>query len=128
MNSNYTKFRIIVEHIAANRVDEALGKTIKYAIEKYENESGNKVTKFAYAFDENPQQYSERIGKIGSLTERKFACPWCVQEALEFYTGRKFEKVNMSLSVFMKLNKADYTEFSEEQLYFSGDTLNMLIY
>ena len=93
-----------------------------------QNTAEHKVTKFAYAFDENPQQYSEKIRKIGSLTERKFACPWCVQEALEFYTGRKFEKVNMPLGVFMKFNKSDYTEFSEEQLQFSGDILNMLIY
>ena len=118
----------IAEHIAANRVDEALGKTIKYAIEKYENESGNTVTKFAYTFDENPQQYSENIKQIGSLTERKYACPWCIQEALEFYTNRKFKLAKMPLNVYMSYKKRDYDGFSEEQLYFYKDCLYMFIY
>lgn len=116
------------EHIAANRVDEALGKTIKYAIEKYEKENNAEIKKFAYAFDKNPSQYSEGIKQIGSLTERKIACPWCVQEALEFYTGKKFELVKMPINIFSKFPKEDYLEFSEEQLVFSNDTIFMLIY
>lgn len=104
------------------------GKTIKYAIEKYEKENDTKITKFAYAFDQNPQQYSENIKEIGSLTERKIACPWCVQEALEFYTNRRFDLVKMPVNIFSKFPQEDYTEFSEEQLVFSNDTLYMLIY
>ena len=102
------------EHIASNRVDQALGKTIKYSVEKYEKESGNKITKFAYAFDENPQQYSEGIRQIGSLTERKFACPWCVQEAVEFYCQRNLELVKMPINIFSKYQKKDYlNKYSE---------------
>lgn len=121
-------FQNTSEHIASNRVDEALGKTIKYAIEKYEEENGTEVKKFGYAYDKNPQQYSENIRHIGSLTERKFACPWCLQEAMEFYCGRKFEKARMPLNVFNQYKKEDYVEFAEEQLYFQNDTVYMLIY
>lgn len=117
------------EHIAANRVDESLGKTIKYAIEKYEEESGKIVTKFSYAYDRNPQQYSQGIKQIGSLTERKFACSWCIQEAMEFYCGRKFERVRMPIKIYYGNFKVkDYAEFSEEQLVFIDDTLYMQIY
>lgn len=116
------------EHIAANRVDQALGKTIKYALEKYEKESGNIITKFSYAFDENPEQYSEGIKPIGSLTERKFACPWCLQETVEYYCDRKLELVKMPMNIFSNFPKEDYTEFSEEQLVFSNNTLYILIY
>ena len=38
-----------------------MGKIIKYALEKYEKETGNKVTKFAYAYDRKPQQYAENM-------------------------------------------------------------------
>ena len=51
----------ITEHIASNRVEENMGKIIKYALEKYEKETGNKVTKFAYAYDRKPQQYAENM-------------------------------------------------------------------
>lgn len=117
------------EHIAANKVDENQGKTINYLINKYEKESGNKVTKFSYAYDSAPQQYVVGIRKIGSLTERKFACPWCIQEALEFYCNREFEFVMMNINIYYsKFKVEDYTEFTEEQIVFIGDTMYMLIY
>lgn len=119
----------ITEHIAANRVDENTGKTIKYALEQYETETGNKVTKFSYIYDKNPQQYATGIKPIGSLTERKFACSWCVVQAMNFYCERKFEVVRMPMDIYNeKVPKKDYKEFSEEQLIFDGDTLYLIIY
>lgn len=63
-----TKKEIIMQYIllliisfTICRVEENMGKTIKYALEKYEKETGNKVTKFAYAYDRKPQQYAENM-------------------------------------------------------------------
>lgn len=119
----------ITEHIASNRVEENMGKTIKYALEKYEKESGNTIKKFAYAYDTNPQQYAVGIKQIGSLTERKLACSWSITQAINFYCERKLEKVRMPTSIYTEnmLGK-DYKEFSEDQLVFKGDTLYMLVY
>ncbi|MGN1296852.1 MAG: glucosyltransferase domain-containing protein [Clostridia bacterium] len=119
----------ITEHIASNRVEENMGKTIKYALEEYEQKTGNKVTKFAYAYDRNPQQYAVGIKPIGSLTERKLACSWSISQAINFYCERKFEKVRMPTQIYAeKMIDKDYKEFSEEQLVFEGDTLYMLVY
>lgn len=119
----------ITEHIAANRVDENTGKTIKYALEKYEKESGIKVTKFSYTYDKNPQQHATGIKPLGSLTERKFACSWCILQAVEFYCERDFQLVRIPRDVYEeKIPKGDFTEFSEEQLIFDGDALYMMIY
>ena len=119
----------ITEHIASNRVEENMGKTIKYALEKYEKESGNTIKKFAYAYDTNPQQYAVGIKQIGSLTERKLACSWSITQAINFYCERKLERVRMPTSIYTEnmLGK-DYKEFSEDQLVFKGDTLYMLVY
>lgn len=119
----------ITEHIASNRVEENMGKTIKYALEEYEQKTGNKVTKFAYAYDRNPQQYAVGIKPIGSLTERKLACSWSISQAMNFYCERKLEKVRMPTQIYAeKMIDKDYKEFSEEQLVFEGDTLYMLVY
>lgn len=119
----------ITEHIASNRVEENMGKTIKYALEEYEKETGNTVTKFAYAYDRNPQQYAVGIKPIGSLTERKLACSWSISQAMNFYCERKFEKTRMPIKIYTeKMIDKDYKEFSEEQLVFEGDTLYMLVY
>lgn len=119
----------ITEHIASNRVEENMGKTIKYALERYEQETGNKVTKFGYAYDRTPQQYAVGIKPIGSLTERKLACSWSISQAMNFYCERKFEKVRIPTRIYAeKMIDKDYKEFSEEQLVFEGDTLYMLVY
>lgn len=118
----------ITEHIAANRVDENTGNTIKYAIEKYEEETGNTITKLSYVYDKNPQQYALGIKPMGSLTERKFACSWCVKAAMEYYCQRGFEIVVKSTPTIEELVQKDYTQFSEEQLIFNEDTLCMIIY
>lgn len=119
----------ITEHIASNRVEENMGKTIKYAIEKYEEETGNTITKFSYAYDQNPQQYAVGIKPIGSLTERKLACSWSISQAINFYCERKLEKVRMPIEIYTeKMIDKDDTEFSEDQLVFEGDTLYMLVY
>ena len=119
----------ITEHIASNRVEENMGKTIKYALEKYEKESGKKVTKFAYAYDKHPQQYAVGIREIGSLTERKIACSWSILQAMNYYCERSFEKVRMPTRVFVEhMIDKDYNEFTEDQLVFEGDTLYFLVY
>ena len=126
--------RNITEHIASNRVEENMGKTIKYAIEKYEKDTGHKVTKFGYVFDRNPQQYAVGIKPLGSLTERKFSCSWSVLQAMDFYCERKFEKVGISIDAYANVliknenyNK-DFKEFCEDQLIFDKDTVYMIIY
>ncbi|MBQ9658200.1 MAG: glucosyltransferase domain-containing protein [Clostridia bacterium] len=119
----------ITEHIASNRIEENNGKTIKYLIEKYESETGHKVTKFSYLYDRDPQQFAVGIKPIGSLTERKLACSWSVLQAMNFYCERKFQLVGIQREEYDEyfLNK-DYSEFSEEQIVIKNDTIYMLIY
>lgn len=119
----------ITEHIASNRVEKNMGKTIKYALEKYEKESGNTVTKFAYAYDMKPQQYAVGIKPIGSLTERKLACSWSILQAMNYYCERKFEKVRMPTRIYVEnMIDKDYTEFTEDQLVFEENAVYMLVY
>lgn len=119
----------ITEHIASNRVEENMGKTIKAALERYEEETGNKVTKFTYAYDMDPQQYAVGIKPIGSLTERKLACSWSICQAMNFYCERKFEKIGTPIKIYEEdVIGKDYKEFSEEQLIFDGDTVCIIVY
>lgn len=119
----------ITEHIASNRVEENMGKTIKVALEKYEEETGNQVTKFSYVYDMKPQQYAVGIKPIGSLTERKLACSWSIYQTMNFYCERKFEKIRIPMKIYEEnVMGKDYNEFSEEQLIFDGDTLCLIVY
>ena len=120
----------IAEHIASNRVEENMGKTIKYALEKYEEESGNKVTKFGYILDEEPQQHATGIRPMQSLTERKIACSWSIYQAINYYCERKFERTIMPIDYYYDrfMDMKDYNVFSEEQLIFDGNTMYLIVY
>ena len=65
INSSYIILNT-AEHISANKVDETQGKQIKYLLDKYEQETGNKITKFAFEYDQNPQQFAEGIKPMQS--------------------------------------------------------------
>lgn len=118
----------ITEHIAANRVDENTGKTISYLLNKYESETGKIITKFSFKYDKNPQQYAVGIRPMQSLTERKFACSWCIRQAVNYYCNKNLKQVGMPARIVEKFKNIDYEEFSEEQIIFDDDTLYMLIY
>lgn len=121
----------LTEHIAANRVDENTGKTIKYLLKKYEQENNVTVTKFGYSYDFNPQQYAVGIRPMQSMTERKFACSWSILYAMNYYCERDFKLVYFRIPSQKEeqyKNQVDYTEFSEEQLIFDGDTVYLIVY
>ena len=136
MNAGYI-ITNTAQHIAANKIDEIQGKQIKYLLDKYEKETGNRITKFAFEYDTNPQQFAEGIKPMQSLTERKLACVWCIEYAVEYYCERDFELVNYNYSIIMSddrdiINKTnrteDYTCFSEEQVMFKDDIMYLLVY
>ena len=136
MNAGYIVINTS-QHIAANKVDENEGKQIKILVDKYEQETGNKITKFAFEYDDEPQQFATGIKPMQSLTERKLACAWCIRYAVEFYCERSFELVSFDYSVFMEndnemmhknASTQDYTCFSEEQIILKDDTVYMIVY
>lgn len=119
----------VAEHIASNRVEENMGKAIKYKLDNYEKETGRNVTKFAYVYDKDPKQYAAGIKPIGSLTERKLACSWSILQAMNYYCERKLERVKMPTQVYIdKWIDENYDQFSEDQVIFENDTMYFLVY
>ena len=137
MNAGYIVINTS-EHIAANKIDETQGKQIKYLVDKYEQKTGNKITKFAFEYDQNPQQFAEGIKPMQSLTERKLACVWCIEYAVDYYCERNFKLTDYNYGIIMNNDKdmmsrvnnrnKDYTCFLEEQIMFKDDTMYMLVY
>lgn len=119
------------EHIAANKVDHNTGASIKAMIENYEKENNIKVTKLGYKYDFDPSQYSVGIRKMQSMTERKFACVWSIVYTMNYYCDRKFEEVEYvepKTDEHFSNNNINYDCFLDEQIYFDGDTIYMIIY
>ena len=118
------------QHIAANKIDENTGATINAMIKRYEKESGNKVTKFEYKYDKDPQQYGVGIKPLLSLTEKKTMVQWCIVESLYVYCDKYFEKDKiMSDAIYDKyFNGKENNVFSEDNIVFEGNTMYMYVY
>ena len=66
-----------------------------------------------------------------SMTERKFACVWSIIYTMNYYCDRKFEEVDYvepENEEYFSYGNLNYNEFLEEQIYFKGDTIYMVIY
>ena len=63
-----------------------------------------------------------------SLTERKFACSWCIRSAVDFYCHKDLKYTAMPREIRDRFKNIDYKEFTEEQIIIEGDTLYMLVY
>ena len=116
-------------HTAANLIDKNDGYAINTKIEKYEKETGNKITKYSYTYEYYSYPYAIGIKKLGSLTERALSCPWSINQSLNYYTNRKLELVEFPIEIEEKLKSVfDYKGFSEEQIYLENDTMYILVY
>jgi len=123
--------RNTTEHVAASKIDNSIGNIVLNLLEEYERESGYKVTKFSYIYDgyNNPVSLSAPgIRDLGSLTERKFACGWCVESAMEFFCKREFEAaviseeyINVYEDWIAEMRNTNCNVFSEKQVLFIED-------
>ena len=114
-------------HLVAFQRDEKIGKQIAEVIRKYEEETGNEVTKFSYYKDTQAQRYERGVKPLGVLTERKFCVP--IKESLNYYCNKDLEEVRfLSKVYYKKFYNRNYTEFNEKQLVFIDDTMYMCVY
>ena len=61
---------------------------------------------------------------------RAFVLPWADVNMINFYNGKNYEKVVMDEEIYNQYFAAkDWNRFiPEEQMKFSGDTLNLMLY
>ena len=122
--------QIFTAHIATNIYDENMANMIKYEIEKYEQKTGNEITKVGVCKDQSPMSYPAGWDKkLFSFTQRAFDNFYCIVEALNYFCGRKFERVPMSREVYEKyFENKNWDTFSDEQIVFEKDTMYMCTY
>ncbi len=122
--------QIFTAHIVTNKLDANMGVSIKYKIEQYEHETGNKIKKVAYYEDSKTKSFPYGYKhNFSSFTQRAFENKYCINEALNYYCGRKFEQVDSSDKIYQDnfLGK-NWDTYAEEQIVFDKDTIHICIY
>ena len=120
---------VITNHFVSNTLDEVYADMMYQEILKYEEETGNEVTKIAVYKDDRALDYYEEISfhtdqineKVLGIVSRPLV--WKV-------TGRKFEKIDPEEKIYEQYFKGkdwDYFDLSE-QLVIIDDTAHWCIF
>lgn len=123
--------KVSINNYAGNKVDQEICNIIICKIEEYEQETGNVIDKIAVCSDGNLSYgYAGISYTIYDTNLRCFSASWGDVSAIEFYSGRDFQRVEMTAEEYQKFfgNQSwDYFD-SEEQIYFEDTTMYLAIY
>lgn len=121
--------KVFIDKYKVNIADEARCGAIVQAIIEYQYESGIPVTKIAVYQDaqSNARPYSN-LYRTGDLTVSSFRAEWSDVNAINYYCGTTFERVDQKEEYTQYFQEKDWDIFSKEQLVFEGDTLHMCVY
>ncbi len=122
--ANFMVFVVITnQHLKVNQKDKENCLKIEAVIEKYEEETGIKVTKIASLRREESCQYYPGFIHAGAIT-RKALNTWPLRETIIFYTGRELQFELFPMEKYIQyFNGLETQEFSIKQVAIEGDTL-----
>lgn len=113
----------------ANELDknEAL-KVNEYMLE-YENNNNKKIKNIAICYDKNVTWKYNELKHKSLYTHRALMIWWCNVYAINYYTGRDLQKVQMKTEIYDTYFKdKDWDKLDKEQFVFEGDTMYYCVY
>lgn len=120
---------IVTNHFISNTLDEVYVNMMYQEVLKYEQSTGETVTKMAIVEDTYaPDNYPEVTYTIYQINERSLGT--VTNSLVWVMTGRHFESIEMDQEIYdqyFKDKNWDYFDLSE-QLVFDGDTVYWCIY
>ncbi len=121
--------QIAIDHLSTNNRDHKEASWIISEITSRENESGVRVSKVAFVFDDYPVWAYDGIRAYGDMNVRALTKPWAQIPLLEFVSGRKFIPVDMNLNVYDKYFKGkNWNHLDSEQIVVVNDVAYIAIY
>ncbi|MGF7034604.1 hypothetical protein J2T17_005556 [Paenibacillus mucilaginosus] len=121
---------ITIDNISTNKIDEQIGRMIISKIEKYERETGQKVSKLSFTKDTYPTWSYPDVIVYGDMNVRAFIIDWAAKSVITHVSGRTFESTIMDEEIFnQKFKDRDWGELLlEEQMVIKGNTAYIALY
>ena len=126
----YINFQTIIrDHYIVNYMDEVQALQIREKINKYEEETGNVITKVAFYQNDTPSYTYPGIIAIGDINIKALSPDWARIPFLKHYLNRTLEIVDIQEEIYKQyFENKNWNHYEEEQLIFIGDTMHMYIY
>lgn len=116
------------EMLSTNYLDRNIAKTIIKEIEKYEKETGINVENIGLALDKKAMQIYDSQNWLGVITTRSMGTEWAAKETIEFYSGKKYNKIDVPINYKERFLQNDWNLFDKEQLIFDENNLYICLY
>lgn len=112
----------------ANEMDKEEALQVNEYILEYEKNNNIEVKNIAFTYDKNIT-WNYNLFFDTSYTSRVLMIWWCNIDALNYYTGRKLETVQMDKNIYYAYFKGkDWDKLDKEQFVFKGDTVFYCVY
>lgn len=112
----------------ANEMDKEEALHVNEYILEYEKNNNIEVKNIAFTYDKNIT-WNYNLFFDTSYTSRALMIWWCNIDALNYYTGRKLETVQMDENIYYAYFKGkDWDKLDKEQFVFKGDTVFYCVY
>lgn len=121
-------YEIEINHYTVNYLDKEISKSVGQEIIKYENETGNKVTKISVYKDKNPRYSYNDLFVVGDINITAFATEWSDANAINYYNKLELKKVENDKNIKEKFESVDYTSFSKKQIIIKDDTVHLCVF
>ena len=118
-----TYLSITYQHLEVNKLDKQICQIIDDEIEKYEQETGIKVTKVAAMLRNVEDVYYPGFWHVGDMTESALKS-WAVKDVIIYYLDKDMEYAPITYSQYKEwFENKEWNGFSKEQIVIEGDTI-----
>jgi hypothetical protein len=121
--------RISIDHYILNYNDKIVSLQVADKINKYEINSGKKISKVAIYKDKNPRYSYQYLICNGDMNVSAYTPDWSLTGVIYVYTGKHLEKTDGSEQIFEQYFKEkDWEYYNDEQLLFTDDILHICVF
>ena len=108
-----------------NKKDESITMQIIKQINKYEKQTGKKITQVSIYEDEKTNFTYNGIFATGDMNIKCYSTDWSAIEILKYYSKKDLKLVEKDKKIEQKYNNKNWDEFNLEQIIFKDNTINI---
>ena len=111
-----------------NQKDKQITEQIIQQINKYEKQTGNRITEISVYNDQMPRYTYDGIVAIGDVNIKSYSSDWSTVAILNYYLKRELEHVKKDEELEKQFMQQNWNEFNKEQIIFEKNKVNICNY
>lgn len=119
---------IFSQRYESNRLDKEEVIAIGTEIDRYEQETGNKINAIAFYYDADSDTYWDCVTYYSDTSVRALSRKWSHYTSVNYYLGREYYSVEPYDDMKEHFATEDWQEFAPEQVICDGSTAHVCVY